>query len=212
MNNAGGGTMIQPGKWFNKNTGEEVFVRDSVIDGDRMLVLTDKGQLDMKEFSQYIQAEEFEGVPDISKLYGGGPNPSLISMINQGIDREDQIKITPNNTGKNDDKNIILTRGLGENSSIKVVNDNTGIIINNDEKKVENKNYSLIKKVFDKYPIDRTINFEIVEEEWPFKEFNMLVNILDVPIKDICDYIIDNYLDKESLSNKLVDYFKVHIS
>ena len=211
MNNTGGGTMIQPGKWFNKNTGEEVFVRDSVIDGDRMLVLTDKGQLDMKEFSQYIQAEEFEGVPDISQLYGnnGGPNPSLISMINQGIDKEDQIKIDTSSNNKNtisDDKNVILTRGLGNNSSIKIVTDNT------EEKPEENKNYSLIKKVFDKYPIDRTINFEIVEEEWPFKEFNMLVNILDVPIKDICDYIIDNYLDKESLSNKLVEYFKVHIS
>ena len=40
----------------------------------------------------------------------------------------------------------------------------------------------------------------------------MLVNILDVPIKDICNYVIDNFFDKEHLAESLSEYFEEHIS
>ena len=176
--------MIQPGKWVNMQTGEEVLVRDSLIDGDKMVVITNKGQLSMEEFSKYIQCEEGEIVPTLEDLYGK-KDPSLIAKINQGIDIEDRIKVTSN-----------------QNANTSIIKSVT----------VENKNYDLIKKVFDKYPIERTINFEIVENEWPFKEFNMLVNVLDVPLKDICDYVIDNFLDKDHLSESLSKYFEEHIS
>lgn len=197
-----GGAMITPGKWTNKNTGKQVFVRDSVIDGDHMIILTDNGQISMSEFSKnYIQADDIEQIPSLDDLYGHAPNSktnsSLLAQINQGLDKEDKITI-----------NKVPNKPIIEKKII----DNTIIDNKSQKKQKENKNYELIKKVFDKYPIDRTINFEIVEDEWPFKEFNMLVNILDVPVKDICDYIIDNYLDKESLSNKLSEYFKKHIS
>ena len=179
--------MIPPGKWVNKQTGEEVFVRDSFVDGDNMIIMTDKGQLTMKEFTNYIQCEDGEIVPTLADLYGK-PDPSLLSRINQGIDVEDRINVNKSNN----------------NSTITTINTTV-------EKKKENPNYNLIKKVFDKNKIERTINFEIVEDEWPFKEFNMLVNVLDVPIKDICDYVIDNYLDKEHLSQSLSEYFSQHI-
>lgn len=189
MNEHGSG-MIQPGKWVNTQTGEEVFVRDSLMDGDKMVVITNKGQLPMSEFSKYIQCEEGEVVPTLADLYGK-KDPSLIARINQGIDAEDRIKIS-------DQNNQPKTNNNTNASTIKKVE--------------ENPNYDLIKKVFDKYPIERTINFEIVEDEWPFKEFSMLVNILDVPIKDICNYVIDNFFDKEHLAESLSEYFEEHIS
>ena len=185
MNEHGSG-MIQSGKWVNTQTGEEVFVRDSLIDGDKMVVITNKGQLSMEEFSKYIQCEEGEVIPTLADLYGKN-DPSLMARINQGISLEDRIKISNSNEQPNINSSVI--------------------------KKVEEKpNYDLIKKVFDKYPIERTIDFEIVEEEWPFKEFSMLVNILDVPIKDICSYVIDNFFDKEHLVESLSEYFEKHIS
>jgi len=189
MNEHGSG-MIQPGKWVNTQTGEEVFVRDSLMDGDKMVVITNKGQLPMSEFSKYIQCEEGEVVPTLADLYGK-KDPSLIARINQGIDAEDRIKIS-------DQNNQPKTNNNTNASTIKKVE--------------ENPNYDLIKKVFNKYPIERTINFEIVEDEWPFKEFSMLVNILDVPIKDICNYVIDNFFDKEHLAESLSEYFEEHIS
>ena len=188
--------MISPGKWVNKLNGEEVYVRDSFIDGDNMVIMTNKGQLTMKEFTNYIQCEEGEIIPTISDLYAK-QDPSLLLKINQGIDSEDRITFSkPSN-----DTSIKLE------SSFNSIN-----ISNNVINKKENPNYNLIKKVFDKNKIERTINFEIVEDEWPFKEFNMLVNVLDVPLKDICDYVIENYLDKEHLSESLCEYFSQHIS
>lgn len=186
-----GAGMIQPGKWVNKLTGEEVYVRDSLIDGDKMVVMTNKGQLSMSEFTNYIQCEDGEIIPSLADLYGK-KDPSLLLKINQGIDVSDRIQI-----------NLENKQSLQQPT--KVINN--PII----ETKKENPNYNLIKKVFDKHKIERTINFEIVEEEWPFKEFNMLVNVLDVPLKDICDYVIENYLDKEHLSESLSEYFSQHI-
>ena len=184
--------MIPAGKYVHKNTGQSIFVRDSVQDGESLLIITDKGQLTMKEFSEYLQVEDGEDIyiPTVNDLYGDKkPNGQLLAQINQGIDPEDRIKTTITQQNKNEIKQEIVE----------------------EKKQPVNKNYDLIKKVFDKFPIERTINFEIVEDEWPFKEFNMLVNVLDVPLKDICDYVIDNFLDKDHLSESLSKYFEEHM-
>jgi hypothetical protein len=193
MNEHGQG-MIPAGKYIHKSTGKVIHVRDSFQDGDNLVIMSDQGQLSMKEFGEYFQVEEGEDmyIPNIQDLYGGGPKNKnqLLAQINQGLDPEDRIKLDT-------DKKITTT------------------ITNQPEEKKSsvssNKNYDLIKKVFDKYPIERSINFEIVEEEWPFKEFSMLVNILDVPVKDICNYVIDNFFDKEHLAESLSEYFEEHI-
>lgn len=192
--------MIPPGKYIHKSTGQTIYVRDSVQDGEKLLIISDKGQMTMKEFGEYIQVEEGEDIyiPSINDLYGDRkPNQQLLAEINRGIDPADRIKVGQNN-----------------NSGVhtEISNDGSTIITTIATKQEPiNKNYELIKKVLDKFPIERTINFEIVEEEWPFKEFNMLVNVLDVPIKDICDYVIDNFFDKEHLSLALSKYFEEHI-
>lgn len=191
--------MIPPGKYVHRFTGNSIYVRDSVQDGESLLVITDQGQMTMKEFGEYIQVEEGEElyIPSINDLYGDRkPNQQLLAEINRGIDPEDRIKVGQNNSGMHTE----------------VSNDGSTVITTIATKQEPiNKNYELIKKVLDKFPIERTINFEIVEEEWPFKEFNMLVNVLDVPIKDICDYVIDNFFDKEHLSLALSKYFEEHI-
>jgi len=53
-----GGESIQ-GKWINKRTGQVINVRDSVIDGDNMIIISDIGNLSMEEFSNnYIQGSD----------------------------------------------------------------------------------------------------------------------------------------------------------
>ena len=191
--------MIPAGKYVHKSTGNVIYVRDSFQDGDKLVIMSDKGQLSMKEFSEYFQVEDGEDlyIPQISDLYGGQSKNKnqLLAQINQGLDPEDRIKIDNN-------KNTGITKEISNGGLTTITNIN---------KEPINKNYDLIKKVFDKYPIERTINFEIVEDEWPFKEFNMLVNVLDVPLKDICDYVIDNFLDKDHLSESLSKYFEEHM-
>lgn len=47
------------GSWMNKRTGQKVNVRQSVQDGDNMIIITDKGQISMEVFSRdYIQASD----------------------------------------------------------------------------------------------------------------------------------------------------------
>ena len=191
--------MIPAGKYIHKSTGKVIHVRDSFQDGDNLVIMSDQGQLSMKEFGEYFQVEEGEDmyIPNIQDLYGGGPTNKnqLLAQINQGLDPEDRIKI-----GTEQKKSTTTSSTTSQVTNV------------NNSSVSSNKNYDLIKKVFEKYPIERTINFEIVENEWPFKEFSMLVNILDVPIKDICNYVIDNFFDKEHLAESLSEYFEEHIS
>ena len=47
------------GRWLNKRTGQTINIRNSVMDGDNMIIITDKGQISMTEFSRdYIQASD----------------------------------------------------------------------------------------------------------------------------------------------------------
>ena len=47
------------GEWMNKNTGQKIRVRNSIIDGDQMIIITNMGQISMEEFSRnYIQASD----------------------------------------------------------------------------------------------------------------------------------------------------------
>lgn len=194
MNDHGQG-MIPAGKYIHKSTGKIIHVRDSFQDGDNLVIMSDQGQLSMKEFGEYFQVEEGEEmyIPNIQDLYGNNTpvnKNQLLAQINQGLDPEDRIKLDTEQK----------TTQINKTSQI------------NNSSVSSNKNYDLIKKVFEKYPIERTISFEIVENEWPFKEFSMLVNILDVPVKDICNYVIDNFFDKEHLVESLSEYFEEHIS
>ena len=201
--------MVQQGKWVNIHTNDVVFVRDTIQDGDQMLVITDKGQIPMKDFVNYIQIEEGEVIPTLQDLYGGSQNNNLLAQLNQGIPEEDRLTTTDIT---NDSKIAKLTKGLGQhniNKKSEYQDKKSEIKIEEEPKK--NSNYDLIKKVFDKFPVERSIEFSIIEEEWPFKEFTMLVNILDVPVEDICSYVIDNYLNKDNLVKALSKYFQQFI-
>lgn len=47
------------GKWMNKMTGDTVIVKNSVMDGEEMVIMTNKGILNMSEFSMnYIQVSD----------------------------------------------------------------------------------------------------------------------------------------------------------
>ena len=49
------------GKFFHKDTGKEIFVRDSINDGVKMcVVLSDGTTMDMSEFQNYVQMSEEE--------------------------------------------------------------------------------------------------------------------------------------------------------
>ena len=44
------GAMIS-GKWVNKLTGQVINVRDSFMDGDNLIIMSDKGQINGTDFT-----------------------------------------------------------------------------------------------------------------------------------------------------------------
>ena len=56
---ADAGGMGISGTWMNKRTGQKINVRQSIQDGDNMIIISDKGQISMDIFSRdYIQASD----------------------------------------------------------------------------------------------------------------------------------------------------------
>ena len=54
-----GSGMGLTGRWLNRQTGQVVNVRNTIIDGENMLIITDNGQIPMTIFSRdYIQASD----------------------------------------------------------------------------------------------------------------------------------------------------------
>jgi hypothetical protein len=113
------------GKWINKKTGQVINVRNSVIDGDNMIIISDIGQIMMNEFSQdYVQASDeiynengqvIDNKPvDISEVVNNGGeinfadkssfNPSLNVNLNEVENENDKIIEKVFNKIKNEPK------------------------------------------------------------------------------------------------------------
>ena len=54
-----GSGMGLTGKWMNKRTGKAVNIRQTIQDGDNMIIISDQGQIPMEVFSRdYVQVSD----------------------------------------------------------------------------------------------------------------------------------------------------------
>lgn len=187
-----GGDMIS-GKWINKNDGSIISIRNTVMDGDNIILITDKGELDMNSFSKnYIQVSD--------ETYDN--NGNVVSTN----DKFDISEITPNynetgvNTFDNETFNK-LTKGIATtyqqnaNSSIHIETTN-----NSD-------NFKLIDKVFSKVKHEPSINIDISWIDFPNDKVQMLMDTFDVDKNEISEYIYNKYLNKDIIIKSLSKYF-----
>jgi hypothetical protein len=176
------GDMTVQGKWINKRTGQVITARDSVIEGDNMVVMTDIGQIDMETFSRdYIQqsdevydAPQTQNAPGTSikeitaedpTVMAGGVNPLEVPL--------DQI---PQST------------------------------VTVHEKQVTIGHYDMIDKIFVKNETEPKIKFEIEWTDFPAKELQMLVDYFDVSIDDISKYISKKFVDQQAIVDSLTSF------
>lgn len=187
-----GGDMIS-GKWINKNDGSIISIRNTVMDGDNIILITDKGELDMNSFSKnYIQVSD--------ETYDN--NGNVVSTN----DKFDISEITPNynetsvNTFDNETFNK-LTKGIATtyqqnaNSSIHIETTNTS------------DNFKLIDKVFSKVKHEPSINIDISWIDFPNDKVQMLMDTFDVDKNEISEYIYNKYLNKDIIIKSLSKYF-----
>lgn len=201
MNLAGPGPGGQgpaiSGKFFHKDTGREIFVRDSINDGVKMcVVLSDGTTMDMSEFQNYVQMSD-EEYDSQGKLIGkakeqpkSGLDPNLL-FAGMG-DR-------PKEVNKQSEEIRSVMRQAEEPKFVEGQNV--------EEYSEENQKLAMIKKILDKSSepeIVITINWQ----NKPEKEFEMLKNFFDVDIEDIAYAVFMQYGD----INKIKQAFKEALS
>ena len=185
------------GKWLNKRTGNQITVRDSIIDGDNMMIMSDIGQISMDEFSRdYIQVSE-DIYDNSGKAIGKANDGGMIDVPKKSTniktkpqDISELIDIDPDSIPK---KRVVKKKiDLDE-------------IQQNDEpapKPVQQqpiKNGEIIAKVFTKIKSKPDISLSIDWDECPRQEISTLTKFLDVDKNDIAKYIRETYMNDDML-------------
>ena len=150
------------GTWMNKRTGQKVNVRQSVQDGDNMIIITDRGQISMDVFSRdYIQASD--------EIY------------------DESGKVIDNKPMEMDE--------------------DLGAIMDYENNNTETTLYAPAPVV--SFP---EVKVDIQWNDFPEAQINTLVNFLDVKVADISNYIINNYVNSQALSESIDKILKDKLS
>ena len=170
------------GDWINKNTGQKIHVKNSVIDGDQMIIITNLGQLSMDEFSRnYVQVSDdmydMNGKIITTNEYAQQINKNLPKV--ETLDTQEYI-INDKPVDFNNIEHITIT-----NDEAKA----TAFTIDESSNTTSITNIGLIKKVFDKVNAKPEINVTINFNEFPKEQIATLVNFLDVSIDHIANYL-----------------------
>ena len=179
-----GGPMIS-GQWINKQNGSSIYVRDSIINGDEMIIITDRGQMSMDDFSRnYIQASD-EVYDEKGHVVGHSemnPNDIVESNDKPSVNTVEQVE-TPKQS---------LTTPL--KSSAKQKQDNSK----------ETEKERLIKTIFDKSTTP-TLTVNIDWTDFPKNELNMLINYFEVSKEDISKYLSKS-IDPNQIVGSIVEF------
>lgn len=163
------GGMVS-GKWINPVDGTIINVMNTVIDeNNQMLIITDKGTLDMATFSNnFIQCDE-------QTLEALTPIASQQQTPVQRVEIDNSSSVVEP-----------ITTSVQQHQPKQTTN-------------AKQDTTSIIDKLFSKIESKPNIKIDIDWEDFPADQVNMLINFLDVKKEDISRYIIDNYLDEYAI-------------
>ena len=194
-----GGPMIQ-GRWINRMNGNIVNVRDSIINGDDMIVITDRGQISMEEFSRnYVQAST-----DIYDEHGNvigkeDINPADIAMMSRQKVSNNKVNYQPKKESKPETTQDILDEDMEQfiNTPDDLLHTPLQQNTANNQKSKESEKTNLIKTIFEK-STQPEINLDIEWAAFPKNELEMLMNYFNVNQDEIAEYI-SNSIQKDAI-------------
>lgn len=197
FNNGPSDAMSISGKWTNIHNGQEIFVRDSFIDGDNMIVRTIDGNIiPMTEFSNnYVQSEEVD-------------EATARSVIQQPVAPQSYGDIKPDFGEK-----VILKNDDAKDNNIKPNNldvESRYVETHKEDKaedKLEDKLFrkkTMIGKIFEKISTKPNINLTFDWTEYPEKEMSMLMEYFDVSNDDIANYIYKTYFNENIIKESIL--------
>lgn len=181
------------GKWTHKITGASINVRDSIIDGDQMIIISDRGQIDMNEFSQfYIQTSD-EIYDESGQVIDTKPvDKNELYYFNNSNNSLPQIE-TQNTP-------VLETKNSHQPSQEINIKQNSG------EEKSAINHFDLIDKLFKKKNYQPVISINIDKNGCPINELQMIKDIYDISESDISKYFIYEYIKPECI-NEAVNAF-----
>lgn len=180
------------GTWIDNRSGRSIFVDDIIMDGDKMIVKTSVGIIDGEVFSNhFVKVSDKEISESEAKVL---PKQDIVKTMNENIDPEYKVELNKDHETVKQDNSDILDRPIPLQTSYNKIEPNI--------------NYNLIDKVVKKTNYHANIDMRLSDDNVPIDEFKMLVNVFDVSINDIADYIIDKYFDKSEIKKCIYDSFE----
>lgn len=196
------------GQWINRNTGEVVNVRDSIMMDNSMGVsLMDGRFLDMNEFcNNYIQMSD-EEVNDMSNEY---------QSTNMGVSGryKDDFSMKPSRQPDNfydvenlDDLFPPKTTPIEEHH----YNHHHNHHHHDHDNCKENNNIKLIKQLFDSINPSIEADLKMYTTNFPVSELKMLTNIFGVKTSEVAQYIFENYFTIDMVMSAITKYVEKYI-
>lgn len=187
--------MMISGKWFNKNTGDVVNVVNNVIDGDDMIIITDKGPIKLQDFGEYMQMSD-EVYDERGKVIGT-EQVNYSDMIQQKPKisiKETKKPVVSNNKEKNDLE-------FDDTMYVSVQEPVITKPVIKKEKQVSN-NEHIISKFFDKIQNkDELIDITLNTSKLPISDLKTITTYMDVSYEEIATYVVEKLIDKTYLNN-----------
>ena len=179
------------GTWMNKYTGDIVRVHNNIIDGDQMILITDKGQITMNEFSDnYIQASE-----DIYNDQG-----QIIDHVPVAID---EIKISQPSI-------LDIPIGMTTSNYTQVIKENN---TEKNKQTEEPESFKILDKFFNKIDNKETlITIDIDFNILPKEKLETIVDYMDISVEELSQYIAKKIVNTENLPNIIFNKLQYWIS
>lgn len=179
------------GTWMNKYTGDIVRVHNNIIDGDQMILITDKGQITMNEFSDnYIQASE-----DIYNDKG--------QIIDHAPVAIDEIKISQPSI-------LDIPIGMTTSNYTQVIKENN---TEKNKQTEEPEAFKILDKFFNK--IDNKENLITIDIDFnilPKEKLETIVDYMDISVEELSQYIAKKIVNTENLPNIIFNKLQYWIS
>ena len=180
------------GKWLNRNTGETLYVMNSVMDGESMMLITDHGELTGPDI-EYFMNNYVKDSDDTTEYKVTNPETGAIAkMTDEDKQKNNQPK--PVSKLEKQDNDFFI-------DDIPYVPAVTQNQLKQEEPQLKNKD--IIKKLFDKIESKPQIHLTIDWADFPKNEISTLVNFLDVDIQDISRYIEKEFMTTDEISGEI---------
>lgn len=195
------GTPMIEGVWVNKTNNKRVEIRNSVIDGDDMVLITSEGeQISMSDFSQnYMQISD--------ELYDD--NGNVITDENT----LNKIKLQENNKPKPEvrldiaeDPDALFVQLMKEQKQEQTYDEvkrNTTQASTHTKKM--SQNMKMLDKLFEKVSPDLKLSI-VSADNFPTQQLQMLKDYYDVTNEDIAEYLHAYFFTNDEFKNMLMDF------